>query len=474
MSTSPRQMAGSAAELGEAAVTLAMSRRFLWTSVIVGSLVAMALCYEIATRDIVVGSRDGRWVYGYIAPLSAPALGAALVAIAVCCALLAASDVALFRAQWTQVLLWMLVALAVQALLRALTPFSLQQIFVSDGANSFYGVTRHYFASTVLRDFGRLRATFPLHAQSNMPGKLMLVYALKTLSRRPDVLPWLVVVVSNLGGVLMYLFVRDLFDDKRAALFASILYFFVPGKMFFFPLLNTVTPVVVLACACLVSGWLRTTRAAYALALGIAAYALVFFEPSGLVMGLLLAILVGRAAWGGRVPIRSLLWHGGLVALGFAASYAILYSSAGFDLADAFRRVSVAAVEFNSDAGRPYSIWVRANLREFLVGIGACQAVLVCAALVDGLRAQDVSSRSSRRTASIVCLGLLAVLAVTDLSGINRGEVTRLWIFLACFFQIPAAYVCARLESRTALALVLSVTLLEGALGTATIGFVSP
>ena len=49
-----------------------------------------------------------------------------------------------------------------------------------------------------------------------------------------------------------------------------------------------------------------------------------------------------------------------------------------------------------------------------------------------------------------------------------------MWILVACFFPIPAAYVCALLESRTALALVSSVTLAEDALGTAMIGFVSP
>jgi hypothetical protein len=65
-------------------------------------------------------------------------------------------------------------------------------------------------------------------------------------------------------------------------------------------------------------------------------------------------------------------------------------------------------------------------------------------------------------------------LLATDLLGINRGEVTRLWIFLACFFQIPAAYACARLNSRVALALVLGTTLLQTALGTAMIGFIVP
>ena len=128
-----------------------------------------------------------------------------------------------------------------------MTPYSFEHIFTSDSANAFYGVAGHYTAETVLSDFDRVRAYWPLHAQSNLPGKLMIVYALKQISRRPDILAWLVVLVSNLGGVLMYVFVRDLFADRRVALYSLVLYLFVPAKLFFFPLLNTVRPVVVLA-----------------------------------------------------------------------------------------------------------------------------------------------------------------------------------------------------------------------------------
>lgn len=63
---------------------------------------------------------------------------------------------------------------------------------------------------------------------------------------------------------------------------------------------------------------------------------------------------------------------------------------------------------------------------------------------------------------------------VTDLIGLNRGEVIRLWIFLACFFQIPAAYVCARLNRRAAMVLVVGTTVLQVALGTSMIGFIIP
>jgi hypothetical protein len=52
--------------------------------------------------------------------------------------------------------------------------------------------------------------------------------------------------------------------------------------------------------------------------------------------------------------------------------------------------------------------------------------------------------------------------------------VIRLWIFLACLFQVPAAYVCVRLQSRAVFAIVLMLTIVQSALATSTIGFVVP
>jgi hypothetical protein len=75
------------------------------------------------------------------------------------------------------------------------------------------------------------------------------------------------------------------------------------------------------------------------------------------------------------------------------------------------------------------------------------------------------------RPITVLCLGLLAVVGVTDLIGVNRGEVIRLWIFLACLFQIPAAYICVRLQSQAAVVLLLTSTVLQAALGTAMIAF---
>jgi len=58
----------------------------------------------------------------------------------------------------------------------------------------------------------------------------------------------------------------------------------------------------------------------------------------------------------------------------------------------------------------------------------------------------------------------------TGAAAVELGVCLYALIFLACLFQIPAAYVCARLNSRAALALVLATTVLQAALGIKMIG----
>ena len=99
---------------------------------------------------------------------------------------------------------------------------------------------------------------------------------------------------------------------------------------------------------------------------------------------------------------------------------------------------------------------------------------LIGAALTLGLRGPGSLRDRLVRPVTLLTPAVLAAVAVIDLIGINRGEVIRLWIFLACFLQIPAAWVCSQTGRPQAIALVVVTTLLLCALGTANIGFIVP
>jgi methylthioxylose transferase len=446
-----------------------LSRRVVWCALLLASALSLLVAVCVARQSLIIGSRAGEWVYPYNAPFRLEALWIALLTTAIAAALLATESGV--RAPSPLLLLWFVAGFVIQMLLRTLTPFTLAQMFASPGANSFYDVATHELASNVLRDFHALRAGWPIHAQSNTPGKIMLVYAFRFVTERLNVMAWLVLAVSNLGVFLTYWFTKDLLKDTRTALWAALLYLIVPAKLLFFPLLNTVTPVIVLLCACLLQRWLISGRALFAALLGASLYGLVFWEPLPLVMGLLFAALLGKALLQATVTWRTCVVHGLLALAGFTATYAAIWLLFGFDLASALREIGAHATAFNRESGRPYGLWVKQNLFDFVFGIGICQAVLVIVALGDGL---FTTGERWRSPIVLLTVSLIAVLLVTDLLGVNRGEIVRLWIFLACFMQIPAAYVCARLDSRIAIGLVLGTTLLQDALGAAMIGFIVP
>ena len=109
-----------------------------------------------------------------------------------------------------------------------------------------------------------------------------------------------------------------------------------------------------------------------------------------------------------------------------------------------------------------------------MFGVGYCQL-----ALMGGTLAALLSSGGSLRERlthpiTTLSLGLLATLAALEAIGINRGEVIRLWIFVGCFLQLPAAYACAALQKPLPTIAVVFCSLLQTTLGTGTILFTTP
>lgn len=448
-------------------------RRILWGALLAGTGLSLAASAAVAFRTLTLGSADGGWVYGY-GPLLSPAVfGVACGAAAAALVLLRLTVRQRLAAGWL-LAIWIGAAFGLHAAIRTLAPDPLERLFRSDAANSFYSVSLRHAPLEMLGRFNRIRHDAPPHARSNMPGKVLLLHALGTLSTRADVLPWLVVLVSSLGAIPAFLFARALFDDVRSGLFGAVLYLFVPAKLFFFPLMNTVTPAIVLACAWVLVWWLKTGSPVRAAVLGASLYAMVLFEPLPLVIGLLFLGLCVRAWARGVVSGERVILGCALGALTFIAMSEAVRVATGFDLVRAFRQIGDHAVEFNREAGRPYAVWMRANLGEFAFGTGLAQVALFAGTMVVTLGGGGRWRDRVLAAPATVCLSLAAVLAAVDAIGINRGEVLRLWIFLACFFQIPAAWACARLGGVAPIALVVGTSILQACLGTAMVRFVVP
>jgi hypothetical protein len=446
----------------------------LWAAVAAGTILSLVVSWSIAAGTFVLGSSSGGWVHNYLYPFQFRSIAIFAVVFA-CCAVLAIVPLTeVRRREWRIVAMWFALGLCAQGVLRGLSPYTMDGLFLGDGSNGFYQPTLQYGSVELLRDFDRIRPMLPMHPSTNMPGKVILMYALELVSQRPLVLAWLVVVVSNLGGLFLYLFVRDWLDDRETALAAAILYLFVPSKLLFFPGLNAVTPVFVLACAWLWVLLLESRRVIYGLALGAVAYGAVFYEPTPSVMGLLFLFLTAYAWWLGEIDLWAVVKLSVIVTAGFLVTYGAFLVLFQFDLLETLRRVAADAVIFNARVRRHYYPWIAQNLLDLAFGAGLCQTVLFCAVALMAVSRKTLAAGNTDGRMAALCLGTAIALLATDLAGINRGEVVRLWIFLACFLQVPAAYICRRLDSRAALILVLGTTILQTALSASMLAFLQP
>ena len=144
-----------------------------------------------------------------------------------------------------------------------------------------------------------------------------------------------------------------------------------------------------------------------------------------------------RSIWYGKIdPRRTILLGLGTTA-GFALSYAIVSIWTGFDWFVAFRDLYLDAMHFHDASNRDYWTWVIANPWEFFFGVGTCQAVLFVAVLWQLLHGPGGFRRDRVQPIGAFAAGCLASLVALDLSGVSRGEVIRIWIFLACLLQVP-------------------------------------
>lgn len=443
-----------------------------------GCAVTLAFVASVATMTFEFGSREAGWVFPYYR--STPWSGLATFALTLCCALplLAWSTWRVGRHETLCIATWLIAGSLLQLVLRISYPIEFDEIVRSNVANSYYSASLGRTYGELLRDFDSITPTLPLHARGNMPGKIGLFALLGLFTSSPQAMGVVILLISNLAALCGYWIARELGADRRAALFSLVLMLFIPGKVAFLPLLNVVAPIWILLGFLLLLRFLRTTEGWVAMLLGADVYATAFFDPLPLSMAPLFALFIGGAMLQRRLDAAGISRLFGLAALGFAFVYAFVWAVFGFDLFGALLYVFEDARRFNALANRPYSDWAILNLIEFGTSLGVCGAVVW---LGDMVRTHVGHENAAIRLRSrllapmtLLSLGCIATLLILDLSGTSRGEVTRLWIYLASFVQIPLASVCARRPGLQAVALVLACALLQDAVTISMVAFVIP
>ncbi|WP_144127931.1 hypothetical protein [Catellatospora sichuanensis] len=438
----------------------------LKTAVIGGVVLTVLVAAGMAARVVPVGSRAGNYSYRYVRSFSPDILWPFVIAAAVVIGALWLSRRTHRRFEWATVAGWLLLAVPLQLLLRTYDEVSLSGLVASNRANGFLAPAQQLTAGQFLRAHGDIAADLPTHARTNMPGKTLLYHLLNAFTDSAQAMGVMIIAVSSISALLIYLIARDLLHDPRTALYALALAVLVPGKLYFLPILNVVSPVPILLALWLLVRFLHRPHWAYAAAVGAVLYLTVLFEPLPLAMGLIFAALLGWA-----VATKLLTWPAALrliavTAAALAACHVGMHMVFGYDTIANFAYVFADAHSFNGNGHRPYQVWVVRNLWDFTLCAGLAATVAIAAGTLAALR--------QPRNSPIAALALsgVGVLVFLDLFGVNRGETVRLWIFLAVFLQLTAAWLCARTAKLWPVAVLVTGTALQAAVGMAMVGFV--
>lgn len=446
---------------------------------------ALALCAAgavllTAGKYITFGAGSGGWVYRYISDFQLHSL---ILGIGIAVAAVILLHISLRRVERHEaavLILWVVLGTAGQLALHSLYPYTIADVVTSWGANTFFTVSHQFHGYELLSRFHALSATLPLHVKANMPGKLLFYQAARCITEDPRTLGILILALSNLGAVVLYFIVKQFYRDPRVALSALALYLFIPAKIYFLPLLNIVSAVPVLIGLLLWMRFLATRRPLYAATLGIVLYGTILFDPEPLALGLFfIAAVVPR--WRAKEVNLGAVVTGAAAALaGFAAAYAIVLVLFHFDLALGFRDVVADSREFNLWA-RPYAVWLWADLLELGLNAGIAASVLCVVYLITLLAAPTARRKAQARSDAnplflqpgpVMLATLLAIVAVLDLVGVNRGEVTRLWICLMIFVQVAAAGFAWETGGAATVEVVLAGSIIQTAVTISMVGFI--
>ena len=443
------------------------------------ALALAGLIFGIASKTIEFGSSEGNWIFWYIKPLkSHPFL--LFLALAPVLLLLAFGSFKTIQIQEKATLaFWMVAATILQNAIRLVSPFSLASIIVSDRSNSYYLPAIRYSALELLRSYESISKTFTMHAFSNMPGKILFFSCLRAITDSPQVMGYVILLISNLGGVLIYFITKKLFVNKTIALQALLLYLFIPSRIFFLPLLNAVSPVFILLALFLFVLFLERKSRLILFCLGLLLYFTFLFEPLPFFSGIIFIALLVHSFTQRQINIREAAWIPVFSILGFLTAYLLMYLAFGFNLFNTFLFLLRDAADFNLRTGRHYSIWVIQNLKGLFLNAGLAQSLLAGFALYTFANKMMMLDRLQRKsyllqTGNLFLVSVLGMILLMDLLGIPRGETERLWIFAACYLPVISAWTIEKYFSISIFYMSLASMVLQTTVTLSVVGFVVP
>lgn len=440
--------------------------------------VTALMIFLVYTENFVFGSEKGSWLYRYFKDVTIIKPWQPLTIFILLGLAIFIGDKFINKYETLTLIICFLIAIITQILIRNIYPFSMESIVQSDRANGFYSVAMEYSALEILKQYHILASDFSGHVRANLPGKILLYELFEVFTTSPKIMGYLIITFSTLGAFLIYGICNKLFLDKKAAFYAFILYIVIPGKLFFFPILNTVTPMFMLLCIYLFLLYFERKNLLFLWLLGGALFMLVLFDPSPLVVGLVFIGVIFHAIVEKKIALKNFLHIAVIPLLAFLCLYMLFSLFFSFDLIKAFQFILNDAIRFNLEDQRGYRVWFGQNIKEFFYSAGTPIILIFIYRISQILLEWKTLFKRNMinwTAENIFILSVLMTFGVVVFLGINRGEISRLWIYLAVLFQIPAALFIAKIQNSSIPFYIITSTLaIQTIVALQRVGFVNP
>ncbi len=350
------------------------------------------------------------------------------------------------------------------------------------GLNRFADFVKNHGLASLIRNYDSLsRDWYHPNVNNNMPGKGIMMKALEILTGNLMVRGILLILVSNLGMFLAYSICMKLFKDRKVAVYASILYLFLPARIFFLTQPNVITPVFILTSFLLFLLYLEGHKAVFACLFGSSLYFLMYFETTPLVLGIVFLAFAYKYSSERKALPRDLLRGLFHALVGFLLVFFVFLLMWDYNIVSSI--ILKYSTNWRGLSEDPYLISLLSGPREFLLGMGVAPSVLFlacCGSILKGVVSSSKGVAGDGRglkgymmrplplLSSALSLSLLAL----NLLGVNRVEITRTWIYMMVFADLCVASFIVEGEERVSFYLVLACIILQTAVSMSVIAYV--
>jgi len=304
------------------------------------------------------------------------------------------------------------------------------------------GVTSYFSDAQKINNLGEFLHQYPklipsleMHSQTHPPGPIVFFYGSIKLSQitgnsfNPALYgAYAIILLASSSVVLVYYLTKKLFDH-RTALIASSLYGLTPALVMFTPEMDQVYPLFFLILIYLLIESIEKKKYLLAWPIGLLWAASLFFSYLFLTFALAFFIICGIYYLNSKFEDKKTFVRFALgllirIALVFILAHLVYGMIFGNNLLDIYR----ASMPYHKAflATKTYSLWLVYNLYDFILFLG----LPVTFGIIFSLR---------KSRPNIILWFLIAMLLIIDLSGKNRGEVARIWLFLTPFAAIAAS-----------------------------------